>query len=191
MATDPNGSVTAWIGQLLAGDRDALAPLMRRYFDRLADVAGQQIPEGGHAGGDDLANSAFVQLWRGTSQGQFADIVDRNDLWRLLRDIINLKVLDHYRYLERDKRPPVELRVRVNLDKLPSDEPDPELVAAVDDEFRRVFDALDDDEQRAIAQYKLQGYEIDEIAARLDRAPSTIHNKLKLIRAIWQQEIAS
>jgi DNA-directed RNA polymerase specialized sigma24 family protein len=36
----------------------------------------------------------------------------------------------------------------------------------------------------------MEGYTNDEIAAKLDCAPSTVERKLQRIRAQWQQEIA-
>lgn len=189
MATDPTGSVTAWIGRLLAGDGDALAPLIRRYFAPLAAFADRRIPGGGHAGGDDLANSAFVDLWRCAARGQLPNLAGRGELWGLLLSILNQKVTDHYRYTHRDKRPPPEDRVDADLDEFPSDDVDPLLVAAVDEEFNRVLDVLGEDDLREIALYKLQGYDTGAIAARLDRAPRTITYKLRLIREVWQREV--
>lgn len=189
MATPRTGSVTAWIGQLLAGNGDALAPLLERYFEPLADLAARRIPPGGPRGGDDLANSAFVKLWQGAASGRIAALAGRDDLWRLLLSILNQKVRDHFRYATRERRVPTDKRVEADLDGYLGNAPDPLLVAAVDDEFQRLLDVLDDDELRDIARCKLLGYENAEIAARLDRALTTIAYKLKLIRAVWQQEI--
>lgn len=189
MPTDPTGSVTAWIGRLLAGDGTAFAPLVCRYFEPLAAVAEQRIQASGHAGGDDLANSAFVNLWRGATRGSLPNLADRDELWCLLLHILNKKIWDHYRYTRRDKRPQEDDRVEANLDDFLSDAPDPLVVAAVDDEFRRALDTLGDDDLRDIALWKLQGYETGEIAERLGRAPRTVTYKLKLIRAVWQREV--
>jgi DNA-directed RNA polymerase specialized sigma24 family protein len=189
MATDANGSVTAWIGRLLAGDGDALAPLIGRYFGPLAAVAERRIPAGGHAGGDDLANSAFVNFWKGAARGRFPNLSGRDELWRLLLHILNQKVTEHHRYTTRDIRLASGVRVDANLDEFASDDPDPLLLTAVDEEFRRVLDVLGEDDLRDIALCKLQGYENGEIAERLRRAPRTVGYKLKLIRVIWQREV--
>ena len=43
---------------------------------------------------------------------------------------------------------------------------------------------------RNIATWKMEGYTNQEIAAKLDCAPSTVERKLQRIRTQWQEEVA-
>jgi len=56
-----HGSVTAWIGQLRAGDRAAAQPLWQGYFQRLVALARQKLRHAprGMADEEDVALSAF------------------------------------------------------------------------------------------------------------------------------------
>jgi DNA-directed RNA polymerase specialized sigma24 family protein len=59
------------------------------------------------------------------------------------------------------------------------------------DECRRLLDCLGDDELRAIALWKMEGYSNDEIAGKLDCTPRTVGRRLQFIRQIWAAEIAT
>jgi DNA-directed RNA polymerase specialized sigma24 family protein len=68
-------------------------------------------------------------------------------------------------------------------------EPEPALAAQVAEEYARLLDRLGDDDLRAVAMWKLEGYTNAEIATRLNRAPATVERKLRLIRGAWVKEI--
>ena len=54
--------------------------------------------------------------------------------------------------------------------------------------WRDLFARLDDVMLRVIAFQKLQGMTSDEIAASLEVSRRTVDRKLRLIRAIWEEE---
>jgi len=43
---------------------------------------------------------------------------------------------------------------------------------------------------RSIAVWKMEGYTVEEIAARLGCVPRTIERKLRTIRELWGEEVA-
>jgi hypothetical protein len=47
---------------------------------------------------------------------------------------------------------------------------------------------LGDDDLRAVALQKMEGYTVDEIAVSLGCAPRTVARKLGLIRGLWEKE---
>jgi len=47
---------------------------------------------------------------------------------------------------------------------------------------------LGDADLRAIAVWQMEGYRVEEIAAKLGRAPRTVARKLAVIRDRWSEE---
>jgi DNA-directed RNA polymerase specialized sigma24 family protein len=56
------------------------------------------------------------------------------------------------------------------------------------EEYRRLFEALRDEELRRIAVWKLEGYSLDEIAGQLGCARRTVARRLELIRTLWRDQ---
>jgi len=82
------GSVTRWIDDLRAGERDAAQPLWERYFGRMVRLARQRIlamrSSGAAEDEEDAALSAFDCFCRGAARGRSPRLNGRDDLWRLL-----------------------------------------------------------------------------------------------------------
>ena len=75
-------SVTQWIHQLKAGERDAVQKLWEGYFERLVRQTRQWlrcVPRQA-VDADDIALSAFDSFCRRAEQGRFPKLFDRNDL---------------------------------------------------------------------------------------------------------------
>src|SRR5271157_2456543 len=83
------GSITGWIAGMKAGDLAAAQPLWERYFARMVILARGRLRSSGRRGRDaatdeeDAALSAFDSLCVGLVRGQFPQLADRDDLWRL------------------------------------------------------------------------------------------------------------
>ena len=100
------GSVTHWVGQLKAGERDAAQQLWEAYFRRLVGLARKKL-QGAKvrtADEEDVALSAFDSFCRGAEHGRFPQLGDRNDLWRLLVVITGRKAIDLIQKEGRQKR---------------------------------------------------------------------------------------
>ena len=82
----PQPSVSLWIDQLKAGDRDATEKLWERYFRRLMGLARKRLENRPRLGADaeDVALSAFDSFFRGAEAGKFPKLQNRDDLWHLL-----------------------------------------------------------------------------------------------------------
>src|SRR4051812_14399498 len=82
--TDPDGSVTRWLGDLKAGDQDAARRLWDRYFEQLVRLARSKrrgLPDPGvHSDEEDVALSALDCVFRGAAEGKYPDLGDRDDL---------------------------------------------------------------------------------------------------------------
>jgi DNA-directed RNA polymerase specialized sigma24 family protein len=179
------GSVTRWLQQLQVGDATAAQPLWERYFRRLVALARHKLQGAGPLVGDeeDVALSAFKTFWRNAEQGRFPQLADRDGLWRLLAVLTARKAAHVVR--DEGRRPAGE----PTLEQLFSREPTPDLAAQVAEEYRRLLDALADRELESIAVWKMEGHLVEEIAGRLNYNSRTIKRKLKLIRAIWEEEV--
>src|SRR5947207_2545977 len=99
-------SVTLWIKQLKAGDRQAVQQLWERYFHRLVGLARKRLRDAPRRVVDeeDVALSAFDSFCRNAEAGRFPDLTDRNSLWRLLAAFTLRKAGHHLRDAGRLKR---------------------------------------------------------------------------------------
>jgi DNA-directed RNA polymerase specialized sigma24 family protein len=203
MSLEESGSVTQWIGALKAGDADALGPLWERYAGRLMRLArARRARLGGRPGAEadeeDAVLSAFAALHRGAAAGQFPELTDRGDLWRLLAVLTTRKVINQARRGAATKRGGGQV-VRAadlatdpgasapGLDGLAAAAANPELIAQVAEETDRLLDRLGDNSLRQVALWKLEGYTNEEIRARLGCSLRTVTNKLELIRRRWEK----
>jgi RNA polymerase sigma factor (sigma-70 family) len=180
--------ITCWLQQIKDGDQAAVQKLLEHYFQQLVQVARRKletIPQLADYG-EDVALSAFKSLVLGAQRGRFAQLQDRQGLWRLLIVLTLRKAVD---LLRKEKRHHKQGDVEVA--ELLSHEPTPALALQMADECRRLLDNLGNDELRAIALWKMEGYSNDEIAGKLDCTPRTVGRRLQFIRQIWEAEIAS
>ncbi len=208
MPGDDDGSITRWIAELKGGDLAAAQPLWERYFARMVELARARVRASGRrdAGSDeeDAALSAFDSLCAGLARGQFPQLADRDDLWRLLVVITTRKVRAQARRGLRQKRGGGLVRLASDLAN-PGDvddddddllaravgsEPTPEFAAMVAEEYRRLLDRLGDDVLRKVAILRMEGYTSDAVAEQLGCARRTVARQLALIRKILTADSA-
>src|SRR5262245_20546611 len=196
-----SGSVTCWLNQLQAGDPTAAQKLWESYFQRLVALARAKLRGVPRRAADeeDVALSVFDSFCRGVQRGRFPELHDRNNLWRLLVVITSRKALNLAQHEGRKKRGGAVLdqaglanlqdSAAVDaLDQLSGREPTPDFAAEVAEECQRLLKRLGEGELRSVALWKMEGYSIDEIAAKLGCSPRTVDRKLWVIRALWEHE---
>jgi DNA-directed RNA polymerase specialized sigma24 family protein len=201
MPVEDEGSITRWINGVKGGDLAAAQPLWERYFARMVDLARARLRTSGRrdAGSDeeDAALSAFDSLCAGLARGQFPQLADRDDLWRLLVVITTRKVQAQARRGLRQKRGGGLVRPASDVANPDGDgndddvlaqavgsEPTPEFAAMVAEEYRRLLDRLGDDVLRKVAILRMEGYTTDAVADQLGCARRTVARQLALIRRI-------
>ncbi|MDZ4659710.1 MAG: ECF-type sigma factor [Bythopirellula sp.] len=198
-------SVSLWIADLKDGDSAAAQNLWDRYAVRLVEIAQQRMKHTPRriADEEDVAASVFHSLCRGAAAGRFKNIKNRDDLWWLLMGITKQKIVNHVRRETAQKRGGGQTQVEANLngqpsadgvfslDQLMGDEPTPEFVLMLEEEHERLMALLRDDELREIANLRIEGFTINEIAARMNLSFRTAERKTKLIRDTWQKELQS
>jgi DNA-directed RNA polymerase specialized sigma24 family protein len=199
------GSVTHWIEGLKAGDPDAAQKLWERYWNRLVGLARRKLRPSRRraAGEEDVAQNAFVSFWRGATQGRFPKLSDRDNLWGLLIVLTSRKAADQIEHEQRQKRGGGAVRGDsvffnphdpagsvLGFDLLAGREPTPSFAARVAEEFERLLTLLDPSGLRLVAIWKMEGYTNTEVAGKLGCVVTTVERKLRMIRKIWQKEIA-
>jgi DNA-directed RNA polymerase specialized sigma24 family protein len=196
-------SVTQWIALLKAGDQAAAQPLWQRFALRLAQLARARLRDAPRRAADeeDVVQSVFDSLCRGAKEGRFPRLSDRDDLWHLLVVLTARKAANLAKHERRHKRgggqviTAVDLALPadtsgdfVGLDAIAGGEPTPQFAALVAEEYRRLLDALGDQQLRDIARLKTEGYTNEEVAARLGCTGRTVRRRLQLIRKQWEKE---
>jgi DNA-directed RNA polymerase specialized sigma24 family protein len=188
-----DGSITRWIGQLQAGDGAAAQPIWERYFAKLVGLARRKLTSVRLrvADEEDVALSAFDSFCRGLKEGRFPALQDRDNLWKLLVVMTARKASHLVRDEHRLKRGGDKNVDAVDeLANIVSAEPTPEIAAELAENCQRLLDLLGDEELRAIAMQKMEGFTNEEIAGQRQCAPRTVERKLALIRGHWEKEFA-
>jgi DNA-directed RNA polymerase specialized sigma24 family protein len=194
-------SVTVWIDGIKAGDGTDIQRLWDRYFERLVRLASSRLPAHGRRSFDeeDVALSAFQSFCDRAGRGQFPQLSDRDDLWRLLGTITVRKALNTIRHQNRQKRGggrvlgESALHAGEDADgeglaEVLDREPTPEEVARFADDYRHLLARLRAPSLRSVALQRLEGLSTREIAESLNVSTKTVERKLQLIRAIWSEE---
>ena len=194
------GSVTQWLDQLQSGDPTAAEKLWNSYFRRLVALARTRLQGVPRCAADeeDMALSAFDSFCRGAERGRFPQLCDRDNLWHLLVVITSRKAMDLAQFEGRKKRDGAineaslpqlpDTSIAAGMDQFSGREPSPEFAAEIAEQCQRLLDRLGDGELRSVALWKMEGYSIDEIAAKLGCAPRTVDRKLWVIRTLWESE---
>ena len=197
MPGEDRGSISRWLDDLRAGDRDAVQPLWERYYARLVALARARLRAARHGATEDeedAALSAFHSFCEGAERGRFPRLSDRDGLWKLLVVITARKAAAQGQRQARQKRGGRLVRQSHGadsaspLDRIAGPGPTPEFAAMVAEECRRLLDKLGDDALRQVALDRMAGYTTDEIAARLGCARRTVARRLDLIRQTWEGE---
>jgi DNA-directed RNA polymerase specialized sigma24 family protein len=189
------GSVTRWLSQVQVGDPAAVQRLWERYFASLVELARHKLQGSPRRAADeeDVALSAFASFCRNAAQGRFPHLADRDSLWRLLVVITARKAYHLRRDQRRRKRggasgPGAGNSQGFLLDQVLDREPSPDFAAQIAEEYCRLLHVLGDRELEAIAVWRMEGFTVEEIAAKLSYAPRSIKRKLRLIRTLWEEE---
>jgi RNA polymerase sigma factor (sigma-70 family) len=181
-------SVTFWMNQLKESQHEQAAQeLWNRYLSDLLSLARRKMGRSGVGVADeeDVAAMAFMNLISGVRDDRFARLQDRTDLWQVLVMLTDRRVTDLRRRAGAERH-----GGKMQGHELPADlsahEPSAEMALQLAEEYQQRLAQLGDDTLRQIAILKLQGYQNEEIRARLDTSLSSVERKLQLIRRIWK-----
>ena len=187
------GSISRLLDPLRAGDEDAARALWERYFPRLVGLARASLRGAPrvHGEAEDVALSAFESFCNAAEKGRYPDLGDREGLWRLLMTITLRKASHLKRDRGREKHGGGHAFVGEEaLAEAPGKDLDPALAAELAEQFSQLLERLGDPELRSIAVWRMEGYSVEEIAARVGYVGRTVKRKLSLIRTIWEADEA-
>lgn len=187
MESQSHESVTHWLRQIESDD-DSVAQqqLWNRYFERLTAVARTRLAGVPRRDADeeDVALSVFDSFFRAARAGRFPDLRDRTGLWPLLVTITARKAINQVKRQHAQKRSSHAEEAIPDLGQLVGDEPTPQFAVEIAEQVDDLLGRLDQD-LRAIAVMKLEGYGNAEIADRLGVVERSVSRKLARIRAEW------
>lgn len=200
-----SSSVSEWIIGLKAKDGEAIRKLWGRYYHELVAFARQRLSakERQVADEEDIATSVFDTVCRGAADGRFSTVEARDDLWWLLLSITGQKIVDHRRRINAAKRgggtvvreseleSPRDGTAPFGFANIISQAPTPDFLAMLDEQFQRLMGILRNKELRKVANWRVEGLSVKEIAQQLDSSERTVERKLALIRSHWSTEINS
>lgn len=182
---------------LLNGEQESVELLWRSYFARIKSLILRRISNSprliGHE--EDIAMSAFGSFVRRAADGQFPNLKDNDELWKLLKTFAIRKTNDHFKYHMAEKRggkvwTTQQSELENNEDKsdhhLPVDPSScPETPVDISDLFNHVLIILPDDFSRDVVLLRLQGASVVAIAEMLECSTRTVQRKLKDIESLW------
>jgi DNA-directed RNA polymerase specialized sigma24 family protein len=196
-------SISTWIDQVKVGDEQAAQKIWERFFERLVRLSRKKLQGAPRAAADedDVVLSAFDSFFRGATRGRFPRLADRDDLWQVLVLITERKAIDLKQHERRQKRGGGKVRHfgqaaggdastdAVLLPQPPDLMPTPEFAVEAAEQCQRLMERLDNETLRSVAMWKLEGYTSDEIADKLGCVARTVERKLRMIRALWLEDV--
>lgn len=191
--------ITAWVEELAAGDSQAATHLWDAYFERIARLAKLRLKPSLRRVSDeeDVAASVFASLCDGIAQGRFPELASRDNLWQLLATMTARKAIDVANRAQRQKRGGGNVRGEsiflaadgeFGFEQLVAVADSPDFEAQLVEEVQERLDVLADADLRRIAQLRLEGYTVEEIAVELGCNPRTVQRRLQNIREKWSPE---
>jgi hypothetical protein len=197
------GSVTRLITGLKQGDDDAVYNLWSRFRDDFERVARRHLDDRSRRVSDeeDVALAAFYTFCQKASQGEFAELYNRDHLWKLLRTIIAREANTQARDLRRKRRGGGRVHGEsvfvsrteeggLGLDGQGGDDGTPDELLMSAEQVNRLFACLADETLVQIARWKSDGETNVTIAKRLGVDPVTVKRKLDKILSIWERVIS-
>jgi DNA-directed RNA polymerase specialized sigma24 family protein len=198
-----HGSVTRLITGLKDGDDDAVYDLWGRFRGDFERVARRHLDESSRRVFDeeDVALAAFYTFCQKASQGEFAELYNRDHLWKLLRTIIAREANTQARDQRRQRRGGGRVHgesvfvTRADerspgLDCQGGDDGTPDEMLMSAEQVQRLFDCLGDDTLVQIARWKSEGETNVTIAKRLGVDPVTVKRKLDRILSKWETALS-
>jgi RNA polymerase sigma-70 factor (ECF subfamily) len=176
------------------GDQQAAQQLFERYVGQLIALARTRLSSklSQRIDPEDVVQSAYRSFFAGAQAGRF-ELQRGGDLWRLLVATMLHKLHDQIKHHRAQKRSVDAEKSFSSEDSLfgiqpqvLAEHPSPLEAVALVDELQEVMRGLEPS-QRQVLQLRLEGYNLDEIGAAVDRCPQTIRRILERIKTDLEQ----
>ncbi len=191
-----SGSVSEWIEGVKNQDSHAAHRLWNRFHRRLLRMTRRRMGRVSRCVVDenDVVSIAFHSFLQRVGQGQFPNLTNRSQLWRLLTTITDRKIVNNVRKNATIKRGYGRVYGESMFDR--QDQSESFLMTATASELppsvviamAELINSLDD-ELRQILLLRQQGYTNEEIATILNRSVTTVERRVRMLRARWEREL--
>jgi RNA polymerase sigma factor (sigma-70 family) len=177
-----------------AGDQQAAADLFRRYAERLIALARSRLSSrmAQRIDPEDVVQSAYRSFFADSRDDRY-DIERGGDLWQLLVTITLHKLHHHVtresaqkRSVDRERNFGSEDSLLGIQGHLRAQEPSPMEAVALSELVEQVMRQLDPRERRML-ELRLQGHNLDEIAAETQLSRRTVRRTLKEVKDRLEQ----
>lgn len=182
------------VAQWQKGDQRAAAELFRCYVDRLTALARTQLSARlrQRVDAEDIVQSAYRCFFDLARAGRY-DLEQGGDLWRLLVRVM-LHKLDQHVQRHRAQKRSVEREASFGSEEslqgiqanILASDPTPADAVALTDELEQALAALEP-HQRLVVEMRLQGYQLEEIAAAQQCSERTVRRALDRFKSLLQQ----
>ncbi|MFO0889719.1 MAG: ECF-type sigma factor [Isosphaeraceae bacterium] len=167
-----------------------VSAVFEEYLARLVRFARVRLGgEDRRPDAEDAVMSAFRVYCGGVRDGRFVEH-SKDETWSLLAKLVKGKLRDHGRKAANGKHGGGRVRSLEALgesgDMLAERRVDAEDGLAL----LELLLCLPDESHRRVASWRLEGFQIAEIAERLDCSERTVKRKLELIREFWTRHLA-
>jgi len=191
-----SGSVSEWIEGVKNQDSHAAIRLWGRFHQKLLHLTRRRMDGASRrvVDEDDVVSIAFHSFLHRAGDGQFPDLTNRSDLWKLLITITDRKIVNNIRQNTTIKRGYGRVVSESAFDRM--DQSESFLTQAEANELPpnilvslgELLNGLDDDLRQTVL-LRQQGYTNEEIGKRLNRSVTTVERRLRLLRAKWEREL--
>lgn len=185
-AGTPSHTDQTLIRRFQRGEEDAATALYLRYAERLRRSADQQMSAklSQRLDADDIVQSVFRTFFRRVADGQY-DLVQRDDLWKLLLVMALNKIRNAGNYHLADKRTIAKTQLLSEADgRVDGLNEHSEMALQV---LKLTIDEVIQaapEEHREIIYLRIEGHEVDEIVAKTGRAKRSIERILQSFRKL-------
>lgn len=189
--TNPEPSDGSLLRRFRVGEQDAATRLYLRYAKRLHGLATKQTgPElQTRLDPEDIVQSVFRTFFRRAKEGHY-QVPDGEELWKLFLVIGLHKIRDAAVFHRAAKRDVSRTRSLPDQPASHSEPSSPD--ESAESTLRIVIDELLEqlsDSQRQIVMMRLDGSQVDEIAAHTSRSKRTVERTLQKFRELLQQQL--
>lgn len=187
--------ITQWLKNIDQDPDLAMNVLWEHFFTRLVQRAKKEVSKRPQRSKDeeDVAVEVMHSFYKGLSRGRFENIQNREELWKVLVTLATRKAARAYRENQTLKRGGGDVRGESVFLNSPggignaTGEFDERFEEIVFQEMLECLESLNDPTLKKVAQLRLEGYSIQEIALKMNVVPRTIDRKLQRIRIAWEE----
>ena len=201
--SDSISNFNEWFAAVCEGDSASTTRLWEDYFERIGrSISGRLTSQGRRfEDQEDVANSVLRTFFRRASLGQFKELGDKDQLWKLLLTIAIRKANDYRKRSMAERRGGKANVLGQDLGDDSEHVAAIELVACPDGQlpdadirahelFESVMQRMPDDKTRDVVLLHLQGAEKHQIAEMQKCSTRTVERRMQNAITIWTRAIA-